>query len=212
MLNQSRSATVVEHPTRVHSYVIDHDVGFAPNPFQGFCTLAACKPDIRLYANEGDYVIGTGSRPNNRQGYLIYWMHVDEVLTFDEYWSDPRFRMKRPNMRGSFMLRYGDNIYHHETGSAAYVQVDSFHSEPGGVTSVENLERDTGRTDRVLIAKEYAYWGGGGPRIPDSLMDFVHTTQGRKSRFPPNRVHAFVAWIRGLPDRGLISDPTDWPV
>jgi hypothetical protein len=173
--------------------------------------LAACKPDIRLHAKIGDYVVGTGSRPNGRQGYLIYWMRVDEILTFDQYWSDARFQKKRPIMRGSHMQRYGDNIYHREGGSAVFTQEDSFHSEPNGVTSVENLERDTGKTDRVLIGKDFAYWGGHGPKVPDALAEFVHKTQGHKNHFPPERVEAFVAWVRGLPNFRRIADPTDWP-
>lgn len=25
------------------SYIVDHDLGFAPNPFGGYCTLVRCK-------------------------------------------------------------------------------------------------------------------------------------------------------------------------
>jgi hypothetical protein len=211
VLRLLQNAIGASQSTRVHSYVIDHDVGFAPNPFHGICTLAACKPEIRRCAKLGEYVVGTGSRPNRRQGYLIYWMQVDEILNFDQYWSAARFWRKRPVMRGSLMLRYGDNIYHRENGSPFFTQEDSFHSEPYGVTNVENLERDTGRTDRVLLGRNFAYWGDNGPKVPDVLADFVHKTQGHKNRFAPERVEAFVAWIHGLPDRGLIADPTDWP-
>jgi hypothetical protein len=138
-------------------------------------------------------------------------MQIEEILTFNEYWSDPRFRRKRPVMRGSFMLRYGDNIYHRDNGSLIFTQEDSFHSEPDGATSVGNLKRDTGKTDRVLVGRDFAYWGGAGPKIPESLSEFVHKTQGHKNHFLPERIEAFTAWIRGLPDRGLISAPTDWP-
>ena len=54
-----------------------------------------------------------------------------------------------------------------------FVQAGSFHSEPGGVTSLPNLVRDTGRTDRVLLGREYAYWGGSGPLVPQELRDLV---------------------------------------
>src|SRR4051812_22922546 len=135
---------------RVYSYVIDHDLGFAPNPFHGLCTLAACKPKIRQYAQVGDYVVGTGSRPNDRLGRVTYWMRIDEIIDFDRYWSDPRFRRKRPVMRGSLMLRYGDNVYHRDPDTGRFIQEDSFHSEPAGQLSAPNLCRDTGTTDRVL--------------------------------------------------------------
>jgi Nucleotide modification associated domain 2 len=210
VLNLLRSVTAVEPDTRVHTYIIDHDVGFAPNPFHRVCTLAACKPKIRLAARLGDYIVGTGSRPSGREGHLIYWMRVDEILTFDEYWLDRRFQLKRPIMRGSRMLRYGDNIYHRENGSSAFTQEDSFHSEPNGILSLGNLERDTGTTEKVLLGREFAYWGGQGPKIPDEFSEFVHKTQGHKNRFAPKRVAAFVYWLLEMPDRGLVSDPRDW--
>lgn len=211
MQSHARRATAVKLAPRVHSYIIDHDVGFAPNPFFGVCTLACCKPDIRLYAELGDYVVGTASKPSGRPGHLIYWMRVDEITTFDDYWADSRFRWKRPVMRGSRMQRYGDNIYHHENGAPTFTQEDSFHSEPNGVTSVGNLERDTDRTDRVLLGRIFAYWGGAGPKIPDQFAEFVHKTQGRKSHFPPEKVEAFVNWVQSLPGRGFVSQPLDWP-
>jgi hypothetical protein len=51
---------------KLFSYVVDHDNGFAPNPFGGLCTLAKCKygtpakRNVVELANEGDWVIGTG--------------------------------------------------------------------------------------------------------------------------------------------------------
>lgn len=195
---------------RVYSYVIDHDLGFAPNPFHRVCTLSACKPMIRQHAQLGDYVVGTGSKPNNLQNHLIYWMRVEEIITFDQYWVDPRFRAKRPVMVGSRMQIYGDNIYHRGSGGA-FVQEDSFHSEPGGIVSMSNLERDTGRTDNVLIGREFAYWGEAAPLIPPGLRDFVHPTQGHRCNFPSDRVEAFLAWIHGMPDRGFLGRPANWP-
>ncbi len=211
MLNLLQNGIAAVKSHRVHTYVIDHDLGFAPNPFHGVCSLAACKPDIRRCATVGDLIVGTGSRRNNREGQLIYWMEIAEILSFDQYWRDPRFLRKRPLMRGSLMLRYGDNIYHRENDSDAFTQEDSFHSEPNGVTSAENLKRDTGKTDRVLIGWNFAYWGGEGPKFPNELSEFVHTTQGHKNRFPSQRVEACVAWLQGFPERGFISEPTDWP-
>lgn len=96
---------------RIHSYVIDHDLGFAPNPFHRVCTLSACKQLIRQHASLGEYVVGTGSIPNGLKDWIIYWMQIDEVLAFDQYWSDKRFDVKRPVMSASCMQIYGDNIY-----------------------------------------------------------------------------------------------------
>jgi len=100
----------------VFSYVIEHDLGFAPNPFHGVCTLACCKPQIRKAAKVGDYVLGTGAVKPKLRGHLTFWMRVDEVVTFDQYWQDRRFRRKKPRMSGTTALRYGDNIYHRDGG------------------------------------------------------------------------------------------------
>src|SRR4051794_22002633 len=98
----------------VFTYVVEHDLGFAPNPFHGFCSLACCKPRIREKARLGDYILGTGAVKPKLRGYLTYWMQVDEIVPFDEYWIDKRFRRKKPAMGGTTFLRYGDNIYHRD--------------------------------------------------------------------------------------------------
>ena len=79
---------------RLYSYVVRWDTGFAPNPFHGFCTLALCKPQVRNAAEVGDWIIGTGSKGNKLAGVLVYAMRVTEILTFNEYWHDDRFRSK----------------------------------------------------------------------------------------------------------------------
>ncbi|HAT4044914.1 TPA: hypothetical protein I9Z20_002522, partial [Citrobacter freundii] len=80
------------------TYKIDHDFGLAPNPFWGYCTLAICKSSIRRNRNLniGSWVFGTGSVKLKNLHKLIYAMRVDETLTFNEYWNDPRFSHKKP--------------------------------------------------------------------------------------------------------------------
>ena len=45
-------------------YKIEHDFGFAPNPFHGTLSLATCKGDIRKNKNLqlGDWIVGLGSK------------------------------------------------------------------------------------------------------------------------------------------------------
>ncbi|WP_145618984.1 Nmad2 family putative nucleotide modification protein [Nitrospirillum bahiense] len=195
---------------KLHTYVIEHDLGFAPNPFFGACTLACCKADIRKYAKVGDFVIGTGSVKVGRQGYLTYWMHVEEIITFDQFWNDPRFTLKKPAMRGSAMQRHGDNIYFRDLHTGEWRWVDSFHSEIDGQLSLYNLRKDTSRTDRVLVGHEFAYWGSAGPKIPQSLSDFVVKFQGWKCNFQPDRLAAMLAWLSQQPERGYLGEPADW--
>jgi hypothetical protein len=193
----------------VYSYVVEHDLGFAPNPFHAVCTLACCKPQIRKTAQPGDYILGTGAARAKLQGQLIYWMRVDEVLTFDQYWSDPRFRRKRPVMNGSTYLRYGDNIYHRDGGDG-FRQEDSFHSREDGSTSVGDLKRDTGTTDRILLARDFAYWGRSAIQLPKELCCFVKKGPGHLRKFTEKQVARLYVWLEQRPERGYIDEPADW--
>ena len=82
------------------SYVVDHDLGFAPNPEGQCCTLVHCKfggasgrRNIVELADEGDWVIGTGGagKDSAGRGRIIYLMRVNRKLPFKKYLTDPRF-------------------------------------------------------------------------------------------------------------------------
>src|SRR5688572_590905 len=85
-----------DRPQRIYTYLLDHDLGFAPNPFHGWCTLAGCKPQIRRTARAGDWVVGITGRAGGRGNRVAYAMQVAVTLTIAEYWRDKRFRAKRP--------------------------------------------------------------------------------------------------------------------
>jgi Nucleotide modification associated domain 2 len=191
------------------SYVIEHDLGFAPNPFHGACTLACCKPVIRKSAKVGDYILGTGAVEPNLEGYLTYWMRVDEILTFDQYWKDQRFRRKKPHMSATTYLRYGDNIYHRD-GGKTFKQEDSFRSMEGGSVSLGDLRRDTGTTDKVLVGQEFAYWGRAGIKVPNHVTFLLKKGPGHRCRFTDEQVAVVMAWLSTLPERGYIGEPAHW--
>ena len=192
---------------------MDHDYGFAPNPFYGICTLATCKPRIREHAEVGDYVIGTGCAKRKRRGYLVYYMRVAEILTFDRYWNDPRFFQKRPLLRGSKKQSFGDNIYHHDPDTGDWRQENSLHSLVDGNVNHANLRRDT-LSSRVLVGADYAYWGGSGPQIPLRFRNFngidVCAGRGHRNHFPDEFQNQLIDWLHSLDERGYVSAPLDW--
>ena len=198
---------------RLYSYVVKRDYGFAPNPFFGTCTLATCKPDIRGTASVGDWIVGTGSRTQKRQGHLVYVMQVAEEMTFNQYWTDVRFQLKKPNLCGSIKQAFGDNIYV-RGHDGRWDQRNSHHSVDDGSPNQNNIRRDT-KADKVLIGGSYAYWGGSGPEIPSRFRDWrghdiCKFGPGHKCHFPRDMVHAFVAWFKGLDERGFLDEPLDW--
>src|SRR5215213_11177207 len=195
------------------TYVVARDFGFAPNPFYGFCTLATCKPAIRSGAELGDWVVGVGAkRKYNLTGHLIYAMKVAETLTFDDYWSDPRFLRKRPVLNGSLKQVHGDNIYHHR--GAEWIQVDSHHSLADGSANRQNVKKDT-RTDRVLVATKFVYFGGAAIAIPERFRHFgpddedlcwTGQMHGRRSH---EMAIAFEAWLHDRATWGVLAMPLE---
>ena len=191
---------------RLYSYVVVRDFGFAPNPFYGVCTLATCKPQIRRTAQVGDWVIGTGSKQHGRQRQLVYAMKVSETMTFDEYWDDPRFECKKPNLSGSRKQAFGDNVYHREAGR--WLQADSHHSCPGGRPNPNNVRRDTS-ADKVLAAEHFVYFGSKRQEIP-ARFNICKSGTGHRCRFPRSLVNDVELWLLSL-NRGFHKAPADWP-
>jgi len=200
---------------RLHSYVVARDYGFAPNPFFGVCTLATCKPVIRRVAAIGDWVIGTGSKTNEREKIIVYAMRVTEAMTFQEYWADPRFQRKKPSLRGSKKQAFGDNIYSRNPATGRWCQTNSHHSLNDGAPNPANIKTDTG-TNRILVSEDFVYFGKAGPRLPQRFLSWgPHQTNicavfGHKNNFPPKLVDGFVNWVRSLNQTGYCGEPLDW--
>lgn len=194
----------------LHSYIVEHDMGFAPNPFHGVCTLAACKPRIRKYAKLGDYVIGTGTKKRGVAGRLVYVMKVSKIITFDEYWRAGEFVRKKPVMNGSVAQRYGDNIYHRDPLTGEWIQEDSFHSKECGVLHRVNLKTDTGSTEQILIGDWFIYWGGDGPIIPNQFKGFVHKGIGHRKITDEESIAEFLKWANRQGAVGVNGDPCEW--
>lgn len=171
-------------------YVVDRDFGFAPNPFHGCCSLATCKPRIRATARSGDWVVGLGGSRLRATGRCIFAMQVDEILTFDDYWSSERYFDKRPVRNGSLRMLVGDNIYHRDVASLEWRQEDSHHSNPDGSQNFHNLEHDT-RVDRVLVGRTFFYFGSRAPEVPPQIF--------RDLEYRNSRNYRVYEWCEGEP-------------
>lgn len=149
---------LIEPNSYLYAYAITRDFGFAPNPFHGSCTLATCKPRIRKSANVGDWVLGIGgAKLKSVQRKCIVLMKITEKTTFNEYWKDPRFSIKKPARNGSHVQMLGDNIYHQDDNNE-WIQEDSHHSNSDGSFNMTNLRTDTS-SDQVLISDHFYYFG-----------------------------------------------------
>ncbi len=200
--------TFTRMPTaRLCSYKQTHDTGFAPNPFHGYCTLATCKPQIRLHKVVGDWIAGFTSRKLNgdRPGHerLIYLMQVSEKLPLEHYFADKRFNSKIPALNAKSAVKAnGDNIYRWKDG--AFVQV------PNRSHQEKELRRDlSGKFARVGTLCAYC---GPAPREtphPGRPRGPLGQAAGGTWTPDPVRVQAFIDFVfrRGA---GRHAHPTQW--
>ena len=195
---------------RIYSYVVARDYGFAPNPFHGYCTLATCRPDIRSYANIGDWVIGTGSASRNDLNKLIYAMRVDEIISYQDYFSDKRFQAKKPDLTKSAKFNFGDNIYS-KNQKNEWVVLDSHHYREGGNKNEANIRKDTSKPT-VLVSQNFIYFGENSIDIPENLHFMIKERQGTRSRFTEDELKKIQTWLQSIlkGKKGLNGIPSNW--
>jgi hypothetical protein len=186
--------------TRLFTYVITQDGGFAPNPFHGVLTLNCCKPDIRRAAQVGDWVAGnTAANFPGGRGLLVYAMRVTAKMTMSEYdaWTRQNLPEKIPDWRGPYERRAGDSAYKFET--------DPPSRRPSSFHDLGERRRDlSGRF--TLLSEEFYYLGGDPVEIPEHLRGIIHDRQGHRSNLNAPYVEDFANWI-GTFEGGLQGMP-----
>lgn len=193
-------------------YKLNHDFVLAPNPFGGIMTLAVCKGDIRRHKNlaVGDWIIGTGSKRLGLLNRLIYAMKVEGKMTFDEYWNDPRFEYKKPQLNGSLVQMYGDNFYHTDAETDIVIQEPCAHSLVDNSVNLKHLKRDV-KGKYVLYSTYFYYFGDQCPKIPKELLPICCTSRNYSYKdVDENFVKEFVKWLEENYTIGIHGDPCNW--
>jgi hypothetical protein len=174
---------------------VDRDLGFAPNPFHGYCSLATCKPGIRKSASINDWVIGMGGGRLKATGCCVYAMRVDEKISFNEYWNNPIYNDKKPVRNGTKRMLVGDNIYH-QNENGEWLQANSHHSHEDGSINMHNVVNDT-QSNNVLISRHFYYFGQSAPQVPDNILDAIGYKNQRNYRvFASAECEPFLQWLR----------------
>ena len=160
---------------------------------------------MRRMAEVGDYIAGLSPGPLPKR--FVYAMRVSETIGFDEYWRDPCFLAKRPDMAAGGDKGLGDNIYWRDTDTGDWRQEWSHHSNDDGTQDWRSTRDDTG-SDKVLVGRDFIYWGGVGPPLPDSLADLI-VGRGYRCNFRPEVIEAFIKWFKSHRNRDLVGMPTN---
>ena len=184
------------------SYIVRRDTGLAPNPFWGYCTLAVCTPNhmgVRLQQN--DWIIGNGNIEKGNK--LIYAMLVAEVLPFELYYSDPRFKAKKPVSNGTWQQRCGDNMYY-KNKSGEWKQ----DTEATRHLCDTDKKKDL-RYPKVFIAKHYYYFGNKSVEIPSEYKGLIRRQQGCNCKHDTEIVEGFIDWLQSSFKPGIHGMPGD---
>lgn len=195
---------------RLFTYKQTHDTGFAPNPFHGVCTLATCKPKIRLHKKIGDWIAGfTSARLNGDEvGHerLIYLMRVTDKMPLELYFTAKSFAAKHsthPDDRSTPCISsVGDNIYERRDGHWV-LHTNRSHKESAIKTDTDGKF--------VLISTEFWYFGSTPLIVPDEVRPRIPKGQaGHGIRtLDVTRAQAFVDFVREH-EPGVHACPTQW--
>ena len=179
---------------RLFSYTLPYDDGAAPNPFRGLCTLAICKPQIRLKASVSDWVVGLGSvnaPSGDLRGKMVYAMRVDQILSLRDYdrLAPAYWPTRIPNLASAIVTdRLGDCIYDFSRGAPV---------QRAGVHGPADMKTDL-RGQNVLISRHYFYFGQNAIPLPANLLPIIHQKQSPKVNANATFVDPFIAWIHSL--------------
>jgi hypothetical protein len=177
-------------------YAVSYDLGFAPNPFGGVCSLACCKPAIRSGAKDGDWIVGLTGTKLHPALRCVFAMQVTRSVTFDRYWADAEFETRKSRRNGSAKKQVGDNIYHRDTPASAWVQEDSVHSLQDGSQCLLNTAHDT-RVNRVLLSEHFIYFGAAAPAVPAHILATLNYTRNPRDmrKYSLAEAKTLIEWL-----------------
>ena len=163
---------------------------------------AGCHIDVTLplesvsHNRVMNWLVGfSGSDEGNR---LIYAMEVAERIDMDSYFHDPRFAGKKPNLRGSWQERCGDNFYSKNPDGTWRQHETMFHE------GARYLAKDT-RCPHVFAAQRFWYFGSAKITVPDKFHVLVGKRGIRVNHDPS--VQAFLAWLTSTQPSGIHALP-----
>jgi len=149
----------------------------------------------------GDWIAGYLSKV--RQHRFLYAVEVDEILGLDDYYHDPRFASKKPNLRGSWKERCGDNFYSVGADGKWIQHRNRFHLN-------EKLKRQDTKFGRVFVGHKFWYLGKSAVQLP-SRFAMLAGGRGVRVRHDPKVRGAFFTWVETSFARGVHDDPNENP-
>jgi hypothetical protein len=130
-------------------------------------------------------------------------MKVESRIHMQAYFDDPRFGEKKPDLRGSWKERCGDNFYSQGADGSWRQHRNRFHVGPA------YLAKDT-RRPFVFVAREYWYFGHSAAPVPAEFSPLIGQ-RGIRVRHPVGLPERFCEWIEAEFTPGIMGLPNDNP-
>lgn len=192
-VEEAKKRNMKEQKNKLYSYKMARATGFAPNPYFGVLTLAACKPDLRSCISPGNWLAGWTSKSLKTcptevgKEQLVYLARVARKLTYAEYWT--QYPEKRPdNSDRNADARHGDNIYEPAPGCLPDpLQPDTFilHASSHNKTEAKKAKDLAG--EYVLVCEEFYYFGAKDSlKIPADIRPEVPRGQAKYGKITEN--------------------------
>lgn len=194
---------------RLFSYKLTNDSGFAPNPFFNIMTLATCKPYMRNSKKIGDWIAGftsvklCGDKVGEER--LIYLMKVTDKIPISDYFINPDFKNKIPNLsKKEFIYQTGDNIY--KPIGDSYVQLENRNH------TLDDKKRDF-KGKFVLLSTNFYYFGRRPLKISNSLRPKIPIGQTSHGYLTHDFIRAsdFISYVKESSTTGVHNAPHKWP-
>jgi hypothetical protein len=126
-----------------------------------------------------------------------------EILDLDAYYRDIRFADKKPNLRGTWKDRCGDNFYSLGPDGRWIQHRNRFHLDEG-------LKRQDTRFARVFIGQRFWYRGRSAATAPERYAALIGG-RGARVNHDPELASDFCAWVEREFERGIADVPNDNP-
>lgn len=123
-----------------------------------------------------------------------------------------RFQCKKPNIHGSLLQMYGDNVYHTDPETGKVIQENCAHSQSDGSTNKDHYDRDVSGK-YVLLSKTFFYFGDKAPLIPECFNEIYNVGRSIKFKDLSDKsayTNDFISWIQSNYEIGIHGDPCNW--
>ena len=121
----------------------------------------------------------------------------------DEYFRDPHFTAKKPNLHGYWKERCGDNFYSRGVDGTWLQHSARFHLD-------ERVKKQDTKHARVFIGERFWYRGRSAAAAPEKYAPLIGG-RGARVNHDPALVFDFCAWVAGEFEPGVCDVPNDNP-